>query len=143
MHDAGVKPEIEVFEPGFIDNAVALADEGLLETPLHFQFVLGARGAISASVKNLLHLVESLPADATWSVIGIGKAQLPMAAVAIVLGGHVRVGMEDNVYLRKGELARSNAEFVCQIVELATTLQRPVASVSEARGILGLSQPAE
>ena len=143
MQSAGVKPEIEVFEPGFIDNAVALADQGLLEAPLHFQFVLGARGAVSASLKNLLHLVESLPAGATWSVIGIGKAQLPMAAVAIVLGGHVRVGMEDNVYLRKGDLARSNAEFVRQVVALATMLQRPVASVSEARSILGLGQPAE
>lgn len=143
MQSAGVKPEIEVFEPGFIDNAVALADQGLFEAPLHFQFVLGARGAVSASLKNLLHLVESLPAGATWSVIGIGKAQLPMAAVAIVLGGHVRVGMEDNVYLRKGDLARSNAEFVRQVVALATMLQRPVASVSEARSILGLGQPAE
>jgi 3-keto-5-aminohexanoate cleavage enzyme len=138
MRGAGVKPEIEVFEPGFIDSAVALADQGLLEAPLHFQLVLGARGAISASVKNLLHLAESLPAGATWSVIGIGKAQLPMAAVAIVMGGHVRVGMEDNVYLRKGDLARSNAEFVRQIVALATMLQRPVATVSEARTILGL-----
>ena len=143
MQSAGVKPEIEVFEPGFIDNAVALAGQGLLATPLHFQLVLGARGAISASLKNLLHLVESLPDGASWSVIGIGKAQLPMAAVAIVLGGHVRVGMEDNVYLRKGYLARSNAEFVRQVVALATMLQRPVASVSETRSILGLGQPAE
>ena len=141
MRSAAVKPEIEVFEPGFVDNALALVDQGLLEAPLHFQFVLGARGALSASVKNLLHLVESLPDASTWSVIGIGKAQLPMAAAAIVLGGHVRVGMEDNVYLRKGDLARSNAEFVRQIVGLATMLQRPVASVDEARSILGL-QPA-
>lgn len=141
MRDAGVKPEIEVFEPGFIDNAVALADQGKLERPLHFQFVLGAPGAISASVKNLLHLVESLPAASTWSVIGIGRAQLPMAATAIVLGGHVRVGMEDNVYLRRGDLAGSNADFVRQIVGLATMLQRPVASVSEARSILGLNPP--
>jgi 3-keto-5-aminohexanoate cleavage enzyme len=138
MREAAVKPEIEVFETGFIDNALALLGRGLLDAPLHFQFVLGARGAISASVKNLLHLVESLPSGATWSVIGIGKAQLPMAATAIVMGGHVRVGMEDNVFLRKGDLARSNAEFVRQMVGVATVLQRPIATVSEARGILGL-----
>ena len=107
MRSAGVKPEIEVFESGFIDNACALAAKGLLQAPLHFQFVLGAPGAISASVRNLLHLVESLPAGSTWSVIGIGRDQLPMATVAIVMGGHVRVGMEDNVYLRRGVLAHS------------------------------------
>ncbi len=138
MSTAGVKPEIEVFESGFIDNALALAADGLLQPPLHFQFVLGARGAAAASVRNLLHLAESLPSLATWSVIGIGRAQLPMAAVAIVMGGHVRVGMEDNVYLRKGELAQSNADFVRQIADLAGALQRPVAGVSEARRILAL-----
>ena len=143
MRSAGVKPEIEVFESGFIDNALALVDKGLLQVPLHFQFVLGAPGAISASVRNLLHLVESLPAGSTWSVIGIGRDQLPMATVAIVMGGHVRVGMEDNVYLRRGVLARSNAEFVRQVVELAGLLQRPVASANDARRILGLTaQPS-
>jgi 3-keto-5-aminohexanoate cleavage enzyme len=138
MTAAQVKPEIEVFEPGFINNALVLAEKGLLQPPLHFQFVLGAPGAAPATAKNLLHLVESVPTGATWSVIGVGKAQLPMAAMAIVMGGHVRVGMEDNVYLRRGVLAQSNAEFVSQMVELAGVLQRPVATVSEARRILGL-----
>ena len=138
MAAAQVKPEIEVFEAGFINNALVLAEKGLLQGPLHFQFVLGAPGAAPATAKNLLHLVESLPAGATWSVIGVGKAQLPMAALAIVMGGHVRVGMEDNVYLRRGVLAKSNAEFVHQMVELAGVLQRPVATVSETRRILGL-----
>ncbi len=138
MRGAGVKPEIEVFETGFIDNACALAAKGLLQAPLHFQFVLGAQGAISASARNLVHLVESLPAASTWSVVGLGKDQLPMATVAIVMGGHVRVGMEDNVYLRKGVPARSNADLVRQVVELAGLLQRPVASTNDARSILGL-----
>jgi 3-keto-5-aminohexanoate cleavage enzyme len=143
MMAAQVKPEIEVFEPGFINNALVLVNKNLLRPPLHFQFVLGAPGAAPAPAKNLLHMVESLPAAATWSVLGVGKAQLPMAAIAIVLGGHVRVGMEDNVYLRRGVLAKSNAEFVNQVVELAGMLQRPVATVSEARRLLGLpARPA-
>jgi 3-keto-5-aminohexanoate cleavage enzyme len=138
MLDKGVKPEIEVFEPGFINNALTLAKKGLLQPPFHFQFVLGAPGAAAATPKNLLHLVESIPSGSTWSVIGVGKAQLPMAAMGIIMGGHVRVGMEDNVYLRKGVLATSNADFVRQIVELAGFLQRPVATVGDARRILGL-----
>jgi 3-keto-5-aminohexanoate cleavage enzyme len=138
----GVKPEIEVFEPGFISNALTLAMKGLLQQPFHFQFVLGAPGAARATPKNLLHMVESIPPDSTWSVIGVGKAQLPMAAMAIIMGGHVRVGMEDNVYLRKGILATSNADFVSQMVELAGLLQRPVATVDDARRILGLSPRA-
>jgi 3-keto-5-aminohexanoate cleavage enzyme len=142
MLDNGVKPEIEVFETGFINNALVLAKRGLLQPPLHFQFVLGAPGAAPATPKNLLHLVESIPSDSTWSVIGVGRAQLPMAAMGIVMGGHVRVGMEDNVYLRKGVLAESNADFVRQMVELAGHLQRPVATVGDARRILGLGTPA-
>jgi 3-keto-5-aminohexanoate cleavage enzyme len=138
MAAAQVKPEIEAFEAGFVNNALVLAEKGLLQPPLHFQFVLGAPGAAPADARNLLHLVESLPAGATWSVIGVGKAQLPMAALAIVMGGHVRVGMEDNVYLRRGVLAKCNAEFVDQMVELSDVLQRPVATVSQTRRILGL-----
>lgn len=138
MLDSGVKPEIEVFEPGFINNALMIAKKGLLQPPFHFQFVLGAPGAEPATPKNLLHLVESIPPGSTWSVIGVGRAQLPMAAMSIIMGGHVRVGMEDNVYLRKGVLAKSNAEFVGQIVELAGFLQRRVATVGDARRILGL-----
>lgn len=139
MLDKGVKPEIEVFEPGFINNALTLAKKGLLQPPFHFQFVLGAPGAAPATPKTLLHLVESIPSGSTWSVIGVGKAQLAMAAMGIIMGGHVRVGMEDNVYLRKGILAQSNADFVSQIVELAGLLGRPVATVDDARRILGLS----
>jgi len=142
MLDNGVKPEIEVFETGFINNALALVKKGLLRPPLHFQFVLGAPGAAPATPKNLLHLVESIPSGSTWSVIGVGRSQLPMAAMAIVMGGHVRVGMEDNVYLRKGVLAESNADFVRQIVELAGSLQRPIATVGDARRILGLGTSA-
>lgn len=143
MLEAHVKPEIEVFEPGFINNAIVLAEKGLLQSPVYFQFILGVSGALPATPKNLIHLIESIPRGSAWSVAGVGKAQLPMAAMAVAMGGHVRVGMEDNVYLRKGVLARSNAEFVEQVVELAGVLGRPVATVAEARRILGLPPLAE
>ena len=138
MLEHGVKPEIEVFESGFVDNAARIAGKGLLREPFHFQFVLGVPGAASATPKNLLHLVESIPPGSTWSVLGVGRGQLPMAVMAIIMGGHVCVGMEDNVYLRRGVLATSNAEFVQHIVEVAKVLQRPVATTAEARRILGL-----
>ncbi|GAB4245167.1 MAG: 3-keto-5-aminohexanoate cleavage protein [Thermoleophilia bacterium] len=138
MHERGVKPEIEVFETGFIANALKYVEDGLFQPPLHFQFVLGVPGAMPATPRNLVHLVDTIPAGSTWSVIGIGKGHLPMATMAIHMGGHVRVGMEDNVYYRKGVLARSNAEFVERVVRLAAEFERPVATPAEARQILGL-----
>jgi 3-keto-5-aminohexanoate cleavage enzyme len=135
----GLKPEIEVFEPGMIANAMRLIKKGELQHPLHFDFVLGVPGAMPAGVRQLSFLVESLPSMCTWSVAGVGSQQLPMAAMAIVMGGHVRVGLEDNLYYRKGELAESNAQLVARVVRLANELGRPVATPDEAREILGLS----
>jgi 3-keto-5-aminohexanoate cleavage enzyme len=134
----GVRPEFEIFEAGMIANALALHKKGLVEPPFHFDFVLGVPGALPASPKNLLFLVESLPPGATWSVAGIGRHQLPMATLAIVLGGHVRVGFEDNIYYRKGELATSNAQLVERIVRIAKELDRPIATPDEARAMLGI-----
>jgi len=139
MKEAGTKPEMEVFEPGMIANAQGLVDRGLVTVPLHFDFVLGNRGSLPATAKNLLFLSESIPAGATWTVAGIGRWQLPMAALAIVMGGHVRVGLEDNLYYRKGELA-TNEQLVARVARLAAELGRPVASPPEARRILGLGQ---
>ncbi len=139
MKENGVKPEIEVFESGMIDNALRVAKKGLIKEPFHFQFVLGVPGGMAGTPKNLLHLVESIPTGSTWSVVGIGRSHLPLSCMAIHMGGHVRVGMEDNVYLKKGVLAKSNAEFVERIVRLAEEFERPVATVSEARRILGLN----
>lgn len=138
MQKYGVKPEIEVFEGGFIANALAVARKGLIQPPFYFQFVLGVPGGLPASPKNLLFLTESIPPGSPWSVIGIGRHQLEMNTMGILMGGHVRVGMEDNVFYRKGELATSNAQFVERIVRLARELGREVASPSEARAILGL-----
>jgi len=137
MKEAGTKPEMEVFEPGMIANAIMLADKNLATPPLHFDFVLGSRGSLPASPKNVLFLSESIPPGSTWTVAGIGRWQLPMAALAILMGGHVRVGLEDNIYYRKGELA-TNERLVARVARIAAELGRPVATPDEAREILGL-----
>ncbi|MHB1344450.1 MAG: 3-keto-5-aminohexanoate cleavage enzyme [Thermoleophilia bacterium] len=138
MAERGVKPEIEVFDAGMVEGAVRLVRAGLLSEPLHFNLVVGVPGAIPATPRHLMNLVDSLPANSTWTVSGIGRGQLPMSALGLVMGGHVRTGLEDNIYYRRGELAESNAQLVARVVRLAAELQRPVASVSEARTILGL-----
>jgi 3-keto-5-aminohexanoate cleavage enzyme len=139
MVEHGVVPEIEVFEVGHIANALALVKKGILSLPLHFDFVLGVPGAMPPSAKNLLLLAESIPAGCTWSVAAVGRHQLPMANLAIILGGHVRVGLEDNIYYSKGVLA-TNAQLVARVVRLAQELGRPVATPDEARRILHLPE---
>jgi len=134
----GVKPEIEVFDVGMIANALRLVKQGILQLPLHFDFVMGVPGGIPGEPRHLLHLVESLPAGSTWTVAGIGRCELPLAVQAILLGGHVRVGFEDNVYYSKGVLATGNAQLVERIARLAAELGRAVATPDEARRILGL-----
>lgn len=134
----GVRPEFEIFDAGMIENALHLHALGLVEPPFHFDFVLGVPGALPATPKNLLFLQESIPSGASWCVAGIGRHQLPMAVLAVTLGGHVRVGFEDNVYYRKGELATSNAQLVARIVRIASELDRAVATPAEARAMLGI-----
>lgn len=140
MKELGVKPEIEVFERGMINNALALVKKGLIDSPLHFDFVMGVPGAITGEMRDLLYLVESIPQDSTWTVAGIGRYELPLATAAILLGGHVRVGFEDNVFYKKGQLAKSNAELVERIVRLANELGREVATPAEARRILNIGK---
>ncbi len=137
--ETGVKPEIEVFEPGMINNAVFLQKKGILEGPLHFDFVQGATGSMPGSVKNLLFLTESIPAGSTWTVAGIGQNEIPLATAAILMGGHVRVGLEDNLYLPDGSLA-SNVTLVETIVRIAKELGREIATPDEARAILGIAK---
>lgn len=134
-----VRPEFEIFDAGMIQNAMQLAKAGLVTPPFHFDFVLGVPGALPASAKNLLFLTELLPAGASWSVAGMGRHQLSLGALAIVLGGHVRVGFEDNIYYRKGELAESNAQLVERMARIAAELERPLATPDEARQILGIA----
>jgi 3-keto-5-aminohexanoate cleavage enzyme len=138
MQEYGVRPEFEVFEVGMITNAMRLVKKGLAAAPLHFDFVMGVPGAIAGTPENLMHLISQLPEGASWSVAGVGKSQLPLSVMAILLGGHVRVGFEDNIYYEKGVLAKSNAQFVERVVRLAKELGREVATPDEARKMLGL-----
>jgi 3-keto-5-aminohexanoate cleavage enzyme len=140
MKEAGVKPEIEVFDLGMLMTALRMRDEGKLADPLHFQFVLGTPWGAPATPKSLLHLYEHLPPGATWSTIGIGRGYLPMAMMALIMGGHIRVGMEDNIYLDKSVMAKTNAELVERVVRIIQAYGRSIASPAEARAILGLKK---
>ena len=137
MRDLGIKPEIEVFDLSMINNGILLAREGLVAPPLHFDFVMGLKGAIPAGIDHLVHLKNSIPSDATWTVAGVGPAQLPMNLHAVIMGGHVRVGLEDNIYFKKGQLA-SNEALVERVVRFGRELGREVATPDEARAILNL-----
>jgi len=134
----GIKPELEVFEVGMVESCKRFLEKGLLKPPLHFQFVLGVLGGMPATAKSLLHLSEILPRGSTWSVIGIGPGQLPMAMMALAMGGHVRVGLEDNIYYSKGVLAKNNAQLVERVVRIAKEFGRDVATAQESREILSL-----
>ncbi len=138
MQAAGVKPEIEVFDSGFLYNALYYQKKGALVAPLHFQFVLGAPGGIDATVENLIFLKSLLPAGSTWGAFGIGKGHIPIMLSTLALGGHVRVGMEDNIFYAKGVLARSNMEFVERAKRLIIESGKQVATPDEARTMLGL-----
>lgn len=139
MRSLGVMPELEVYEAGMVEQAFRLAKDGVLVAPFHFQFVLGVPGGMSGDPRNVSHLASLLPPETHWGVAGIGRWQLPCAALALSLGGHVRVGFEDNIWYRKGELAQSNAQLVARVARIAAELDRPVAGPAEARKILGIS----
>jgi 3-keto-5-aminohexanoate cleavage enzyme len=138
MKEYGVKPEFEVYEEGHVHNALALVREGLVTPPYNFQFVLGVPGAMAPSFKNLLLLSEVIPSGSNWGVAGVGRHQLNLGAMSILMDGNVRVGFEDNIYYSKGIKAKSNAELVARVVRLARELGRDVASSDEARTILGI-----
>ena len=138
MRAHGVKPELEIFDSGMLTTANRWLKQGLLDSPAHFDLVLGIPGGMAGTLEALMYLRSQLPPDATWTVAGIGAAQLPLGALAMLLGGHVRVGFEDNVYYRKGELASSNAQLVARIARLAQELGRNVATPDEARAILSM-----
>ena len=141
MREQGVKPELEIFDLGMLITCLRMLEEKKLDPPAHFQLVLGTPWGAPASPKSLINLHEYLPRAATWSVIGIGKSHLPMAMMALVMGGHIRVGMEDNVYYSRGVPARTNAEFVDRIVRIAREYGREIATPEETRRILNLNSP--
>ena len=142
MSETGTKPELEVYDVGHLYNVVHLLEAGLLETPVHIQFVMGVLGAIGARAEELFHLRErgrALIGEHTWSVAGVGYAgEFGLATISLVLGGHVRVGLEDNLRLRPGRLAPSNASLVEKIARIARELDREPATADEARAILGI-----
>ena len=135
----GIKPEVEVFDKGMIDMANRLCKKGYIKAPMHFDFVMGVNGGISGEPRDLIFMKESIPQGSTWTVAGVGRYEFPMAVMGILMGGHVRVGFEDNVYLSKGVLAKSNAELVEKVVRLAKEFGREIATPDEAREILGLA----
>lgn len=137
MKELDIKPEIEVFDTAMINNALVMVQKGLVKEPLQFNFVLGIRGALPATPKNLLHLVESIPVGSTWTVSVIGPRHVPLSAIALAMGGHVRVGIEDNIYYSRGAPA-TNAQLVERIVRIAREVGREPASPAEARSLLGL-----
>ena len=138
MNAAGTRPEMECFDAGHINNAQPLIDMGLLRPPLQFSLVMGVLGGIPATTQSLINQVGALPRDAHWQTIGIGIKQWPLVAAAITLGGNIRVGLEDNFYLREGEMAASNGALVEKAARLVRDLGGEVASIAEARAILGL-----
>lgn len=138
MISLDIKPELECFDKSMIDMALRLHKKGYIKSPMHFDFVMGVNGGISGELRDFVFLRGSIPADATYTVAGIGRYEFPLAAAAIIDGGHVRVGFEDNVYLSKGVLAKSNGELVEKVVRLAKELGREIANPHEARQILGL-----
>ncbi|SDY67473.1 3-keto-5-aminohexanoate cleavage enzyme [Proteiniborus ethanoligenes] len=138
MKEVNVKPEVEIFDTGMIYNTMYYASKGLIDDPIYFQFVLGAPGGMTATVKNLLHLKESIPEGSIWSAFGIGKGHLPIMYATLALGGNIRVGLEDNIYYSKGVLAKSNAELVERAVRVVKEFGKQPATPDEAREILKL-----
>lgn len=140
MIENRIKPEYECFEIGHLETALFLASKGAVPgAPMQFNFVLGVPGCAAATVQNLVWMVNRLPADATWTATGIGRHTFTLAMPAIVMGGNVRVGFEDNLYLSRGVPAKSNGELVDKVVQIAKLAGREIASPQEAREILSLN----
>ena len=140
MIERGIKPELEVFDKSMIDMALRLHKKGFIQSPMHFDFVMGVNGGISGEIRDFTFLRGSIPADATYTVAGVGRYEFPLAALAIIDGGHVRVGLEDNLNIERGVLTKSNGELVEKVVRLAKEFGREIATPDEARKILGLKK---
>ena len=132
--------EFEIYDTGQMGNVMRLVEKGILDKneKLHIDFVMGVGGTIPASPKSLIFLVDMLPPNCSWNVLGIGIHEFPMVTMGMIMGGNVRVGMEDNIFIAKGVLAKSNAELVEKAVRIAKELGREIATPDEARKILQL-----
>jgi 3-keto-5-aminohexanoate cleavage enzyme len=142
MLEHGVRPELEVYDAGMLNNIAILREQGWLSDPLWINFVMGIPGQVTvATPRNLLHLVENLPENAQWTVSAIGgRAHWQMVALAMILGGHARTGLEDNVFIERGTLASGNAQMVEKAVRIAREIGREIATPAEAREMLGLGK---
>jgi uncharacterized protein (DUF849 family) len=139
MQDLGVKPELEIYDTGHLDACLRMRDAGhITGWPLQFSIVLGVKGGMAATADNLITMVRRLPADCVWQVIAVGRANLELTAIGIALGGNARAGLEDTLYLRKGEQSPGNLPLVQRAVQLGTALDRPPASVDETAALLRL-----
>jgi 3-keto-5-aminohexanoate cleavage enzyme len=140
----GIKPEVEIYNNSDLDDLEYLIDRGVLSKPYYVTFVLGMHRvnnqASRYSPKHLMHLVDLLPADSMFSVMGIGRTEFEATTLSLLLGGNARVGFEDNIYIEKGKLAESNAQSVAKIVRIAKELGREIASPREARQMLGIPE---
>lgn len=140
MLDLGVKPELEIYDTGHLEECLRLRDEGLLPELLQFSIVLGVRGGMAATPENLIMMVNRLPTGSIWQVIAIGRSNLELTAVGLALGGNARAGMEDTLYLGKGRPAPGNDPLVARTVQLVHDLDREVATPDQARLLLELAR---
>jgi 3-keto-5-aminohexanoate cleavage enzyme len=140
MNELGIKPEHECFDVGHVGSLAPLIDMGVLHTPLHVDCVMGVTGGIPPSARNLAAMVDNIPAGSHWGVIGISRDQWMLVTAALTLGGSIRVGLEDNLYLPSGEMARSNGELIAKARQLTEDVGRRPASVEEARAMLAIPQ---
>ncbi|HEY1509621.1 MAG TPA: 3-keto-5-aminohexanoate cleavage protein [Solirubrobacteraceae bacterium] len=139
MRRLEIKPEHECFDVGHVGSLTPLVDMGLLDAPLHADFVMGVVGGVPATARNLAAMADNMPdGDHHWAVIGIGREQWMLVGAALTLGGSIRVGLEDNFYLPDGTMARSNGELIAKARQLTEELGRRPATVDEARALLGL-----
>lgn len=137
MAERNIKPELEIFDTSMIRPALDLYDEGIIKGPLYFNFIMGLKGAQEPTFSQLSHLLNLIPKDSEWNISGVGRHQLFTSFLGICLGGHVRVGLEDNIYYSKGVLAK-NSDLVKRVVRLSKEYGREIASAKEARNIMGI-----
>ncbi len=133
-----IMAELEIFDYGMLDNVSSLLTANIIPTNYHVDFVLGIPGGMAATAYNLVILTNRLKKGQSWSVAAVGRHQLQLTTQAITMGGHIRTGIEDNIYYRKGELAKSNGQLVARMVRISKELERPIATVSMTRKMLGL-----
>ncbi len=138
MNKRKIKPELEIFDTSMIDQAIQLEKENMLQKPLYFNFVMGLKNCQPATIDHIAYLLNRIPEGSIWNISGVGRAQLMTTFMSIPLGGHVRVGLEDNIYYTKGKLGK-NSDMVKRVVRLANEYNRSVATPDEAREILGLN----